>query len=195
MSEHAAPSTRLTAAPVIPVHLVGTRRNAGVLITAAGIVLVAILGYLYLKTQGTDFKRQNEVLTLLRELKEIDARWDVDILRTRTEFTPVRAPAVDYSGQVSRIRQQLAAASKEIDSPVLKRGLNELTTAFVQKTELVDKFRKANAATKQALSQVLTADAEIAGLVRASWQEIRDRERLVAVEAAVAQLLTEAQRY
>jgi two-component system NtrC family sensor kinase len=195
VSEHAAPSTSLTAAPVIPVRLVGTRSNVSVPITAAAIVLVAILGYLYLKTQGTDFKRQNEVLTLLRELKEIDARWDVDILRTRTEFTPATAPAVDYSGQVSRIRQQLAAASQEIDSPVLKRSVNELTTAFVQKAELVDKFRKANAAAKQALSQVLTADAEIAGLVRASWQEIRDRERLVAVEAAVAQLLTEAQRY
>ena len=91
--------------------------------------------------------------------------------------------------------QLLTTASQEIDSPVLKRGVGELTTAFTQKADLVDKFRKANAASKQALAQVLTADAEMAGLVRGSWQEFRERERLVAVENAVAHLLAEAQKY
>ncbi len=195
MSEQTAPSAGITAAPALRARLLGSRSSASVLIAAAAIVLAAILGYLYFKTQGTDFKRQNEVLTLLRELKAIDARWDVDILRTRTEFTTTPAPAVDYSGQIARIRQQLTTASQEIDSPVLKRSLNELSNAFTQKAELVDKFRKANAATKQALSQILAADAEIAGLVRASWPDIRDRERLVAVEAAVAHLIADSQKY
>ena len=42
---------------------------------------------------------------------------------------------------------------------------------------------------------MLAADAEIAGLVRGSWQDFRDRDRLVAAESAVTQLLAEAQRY
>src|SRR5262249_7338957 len=154
-----------------------------------------LLGYIYFKTQSVDFKRRNEVLAQFRDLKEIDARWDVDILRTRTEFTSTPLPATDYSAEVARIRQQLAPTSQDLDSPVLKRSVDELTSAFTQKAELVDKFRKANAATKEALVQVLAADAEIAGLVRGSWQDFRERERLVAAESAVTQLTAEAQRY
>ena len=58
-----------------------------VLATAVAALLVAVLGFLYFKTQGADIKRKNEALALLRELKEIDVRWDVDLWRTRLEFT------------------------------------------------------------------------------------------------------------
>ena len=167
----------------------------GSLIVAIAMVLAAALGYLYFKTQSSDFKRHNEVLALFRELKEIDARWDVDILRARNELFPAPVPTVDYSAALARIRQELAAAAQEIDSPVLRRGLADLSNAFAHKAELMDKFRKANAATQQALAQVLSADTEVAGLVRGSWQDFRERERLVAAESAVAQLLAEAQKY
>ena len=194
MSEHLTSGTGTAFAPGVITHP-ALRRVAGALIAGVAVALVALLGYLYFKTQSVDLKRQNEVLALFRDLKEIDARWDVDILRTRTEFTPAPVAAVDYSGEITRIRQQLITASQQLDSPVLKHTVNELTSAFTQKTDLVDKFRKANAATKQALAQILAADSEIAGLIRASWQEFRDRERLVAAESAVAQLVTEAQKY
>jgi len=165
------------------------------LLAAIAVALAAVLGYLYYKTQGTGFKRHNEVLGLLRELKEIDARWDVDILRARNELAPARSPAVDYGPALARVRQELAAAALEVDSALLRASVGELGEAFVQKTELMDKFRKANAAARQGLAQVLAAESEIAGLVRGAWQESRDRERLVAAESAVVQLLAEAQRY
>ena len=44
------------------------------LLAAVIVALAGILGYLYLKTEGADFERQNEVLAALRELKEIDSR-------------------------------------------------------------------------------------------------------------------------
>jgi two-component system, NtrC family, sensor kinase len=185
----------MTLAPGFRVRMDGLRGASGVFALAAAIVLAAILGYLYHRSQGADFKRQSEVLGRLRELKAINARWDVDILRNRTEFALAPAPAVDYSAQLNRIRQDLLAAAKDTDSASLKRSAAELTVAFAQKAELVDRYRNANAATKQALRQVLSADAEIAGLVRGSWPDFRDRDRLVAAESAVTQLLAEAQRY
>ena len=102
---------------------------------------------------------------------------------------------MDYGPQVNRLRKALTAAANETGSPVLTRSMGELTGAFLQKADLIEKFRKANAATKQALTSVLAADVEVAGLVRGSWQEFRDRDRLVAAEGAVTQLLAEAQRY
>jgi signal transduction histidine kinase len=166
-----------------------------VLLAAGLLALAATLGFLYYKTQSADFKRQNEVLGLLRELKEIDARWDVDILRTRTDFSQPQTPAPDPEVALARIQRDLAEAAQELHSPVLKGGLLDLANAFSQKARMVDEFKKANSATKQALSQVLATESEFAGLVRGAWQDFRERERLVAAESAVVQLIAETQRY
>ncbi len=165
------------------------------LLAGATAALAAALGFLYYQTQGADFKRQNEALGLLRELKEIDARWDVEILRTRSDFSQPQSLSPDPGVALARIERDLAAAAQALDSPVLKGGLPDLARAFSQKAGLMDKFKQANAAAKQALSQVLASDAEIAGLVRGSWQDFRERERLVAAESAAVQLIAETQQY
>jgi signal transduction histidine kinase len=165
------------------------------LAAAVSVALAGILGFLYVKTQGADFKRSNEVLEMLRELKEIDARWDVELWRSRVDLAPAQVPPADYAPTLARIGKELAAAEQALGSPALTRGLPDLAGAFSQKAELVSQYRKANAATKQALAQVLAAEAEVAGLVRGAWQDYRERERLVAVESASVQAIAEAQRY
>jgi len=165
------------------------------LLATVTVALAAILGYLYFKTGVADFKRQNEVLAALRELKEFDSRWDVDILRVHTEFVPRQALPPDQGATLARIQRELTAASAALGSPVLARGLPDLASAFSQKAEMLDEFRKANAVTRQALAQVVASDVEIAGLVRGSWQDFRERERLVAAESAAVQLIAESQRY
>jgi signal transduction histidine kinase len=176
---------RLTAAK--PVH--------GSVVAAMAVVLAATLGFLYYKTEAAGLKRHNEVLTLLRELKKIDARWDVELFRARGELRAVSVPSADYRTAVARLQQELAALAREIDSPVLRDGLPNLSGTLVQKADLIEKFKKANAATKQALGEVLHSEMEFPGLVRGAWQDFRDRERLVAAESAVVQVLAQAQRY
>jgi signal transduction histidine kinase len=178
----------------LPRLLAGQFARQG-LLAAATVALAATLGFLYYQTQSADFKRQNEALGLLRELKEIDARWDVEILRTRTDFSQPQTLSPDPGAALARIERDLTAAAQALDSPVLKGGLPDLASAFSQKAGMVEKFKQANAVAKQALSQVLASDAEIAGLVRGSWQDFRERERLVAAESAAVQLIAEAQQY
>jgi two-component system NtrC family sensor kinase len=165
------------------------------LVAGAGMLLAAVLAFLFIKTQGADVKRSGEVLAALRQLKQIDARWDVDALRSRAELHPPSTPAADDRPLLARIQKDLAAAARAIDSPVLTRGLPELATDFSRKAEMMEKYRQAGAATRQALARVLAADTEIAGLVRGSWQDFRDRERLVAAESTAVQAIAEAQRY
>jgi signal transduction histidine kinase len=181
-----------TIIPPLPRRPTATRQA---LLGAGAVVLAAILGFLYFKTQGADFKQQNEVLAALRELKEIDSRWDVDILRTRNELEPPAAPPPDYGATLARSRRDLAAAAAALGSPVLARGLPGLEEAISRKAAMVGQFKKASAESKGALAQVLATDAEIAGLVRGSWQDFRERERLVAAESAAVQLIAESQRY
>ena len=165
------------------------------LLAAITVVLAAILGYLYLKTEGADFKRQNEVLAALRELKEFDSRWDVDILRIHTEVTPPQSLPPDQGAMLARIERELSAASDALGSPVLARGLPDLGAAISQKAAMLEKFRQANAAARQALAQVVASDVEIAGLVRGSWRDFRERDRLVAAESAAVNLIAESQRH
>lgn len=179
--------------PLAPWRMSKAARRA--LLAAVTVALAAMLGYLYFKTEGADFKRQNEVLAALRELKGIDSRWDVDILRAHTEPAPSQVPPPDHGATVARIQRELAAASDALGSSVLARGLPDLASAFFQKAGVLDQFRNANGATRRALAQVVASDIEIAGLVRGSWQDFRERERLVAAESAAVQLIAESQRY
>ena len=128
-------------------RLLAAKSARRALLAVGTVALAATLGFLYYKTQSADFKRQNEVLGLLRELKEIDARWDVDILRTRTDFSRPQTPSPDAEVALARIQRDLAAAAQTLDSPVLKGGLPDLAHAFSQKAGMVDQFKKANSAT------------------------------------------------
>ena len=62
------------------------------------VALVALLGFLYLKSQGVDYRRQNEILSYLRDLREIDARWDLEVLRARVEGASGKARPTDDRG-------------------------------------------------------------------------------------------------
>ena len=167
----------------------------GALLAVAVLTLAAIAAFLFFKTRGVDIGKQNEALGYFRELKAIDARWDVELMRARIEFAPPLSAAMDFPSALARIRQGLAASAQDVKSPLLERGLPDLNKAFAEKADLVAQFRKASAAAKQALRRVMGAEAEFAGLVRASWRDFPDRERLVAMENVVILLLAEAQKY
>ncbi|OGA48708.1 MAG: hypothetical protein A3F74_20825 [Betaproteobacteria bacterium RIFCSPLOWO2_12_FULL_62_58] len=167
----------------------------GALLAVAVLTLAAIAAFLFFKTRGVDIGKQNEALGYFRELKAIDARWDVELMRARIEFAPPPSAAMDYPSALARIRQGLAASAQDVKSPLLERGLPDLNKAFAEKADLVAQFRKASDAAKQALKLVMGAEAEFAGLVRASWRDFPDRERLIALENMVILLLADAQKY
>lgn len=175
----------------------GLRRNLRMLAIAAGAVtLIALLGFLFLKSQGVDYRQQSEILGYLRELKEIDGRGDIEVLRARIEGASGRERAAAPQGnRVPELLRRLKTAAAEVDSPVLGRGLPELTRAFEQKTELLTRYRAAGATVTSALARIIEFDTEVAGLVRGAWQSVPQRERLVAVESTAALLFAHVVRY
>lgn len=165
-----------------------------IVLVAAG--LIGLLAFLYLKSQGVDYQRQNEILGYLRELREIDARWDLEVLRARVEGASGKADAIENPGTraldtLRRLRQTVG----EISSPALNSGLPVLTQAFDQKIDLLSRYRSANAAITQSLGRMVEFDTEIAGLVRGAWQSVPQQDRLVAVESTSALLFAHVMRY
>ena len=166
------------------------------LIILGAAALVALLGFLYLKSQGIDYRQQSEILGYLRELKEIDGRWDLEVLRARVEGASGKAFTVSDRGtRVPELLRRLNTAAVEIDSQVLARGLPALVKAFEQKTDLLDRHRAAGATVTQSLGRMVDFDSEIAGLVRGAWQSVPQRERLVAIESTAALLFAHVMRY
>ena len=48
------------------------------------LFLIGVLGMLVMKTRAVDFDAYNEILGILRQLKQVDAEWNVDVLRAKT---------------------------------------------------------------------------------------------------------------
>ncbi len=160
-----------------------------ILFGLAALVLVGVLMFLYDKTQAVDLRMQNEILGFLRELKEIDGRWDVDVLRARLEFGSNDLPASNRAAATSKALQGLGAALQNTQSAALSAGLPELNKAILQKVELVEKFKAENRNTKDALQAVLKGAAEL------STQAAELQSRSPVLEQALSRLSTTAPIY
>ncbi|MBX9904184.1 MAG: hypothetical protein K2Y31_07495 [Burkholderiales bacterium] len=177
-------------------EIVLSRKVRTPLIMLIAAALVALLGFLYLKSQGVDYRRQNEILSYLRDLREIDARWDLEVLRARIEGASGKVrPADDRGARAPELLKRLQQSAAEAGSPVLNGSLPALVQAFSQKIELINRYRAANATVTQSLGRMVEFDNEIAGLVRGAWAGFAQRDRLVAVESTSALLFAQVMRY
>src|SRR5690606_5372564 len=73
-------------------------------ITVLAVLLVAGLAFLYYKTDIGEFRRQVQIASYLRELKDIDTRWESELLRLRTD-TPATPLAAAHAAD--RLRRAL----------------------------------------------------------------------------------------
>ncbi|MFM9971271.1 MAG: ATP-binding protein [Burkholderiales bacterium] len=159
------------------------------LLALAALVLMAVLGLLYQKTQSADLPEQNEILGLLHELKNLDGRWDVDILRANAELDADKLPAIDRAAQAQRALKRLAAISRELESETLNAGLGPLDKSIAQKAELIAKFRAENAAAKAALRAVAQGATELGAQIG------QMKSRPATLEAALSRLNATAPLY
>ena len=171
----------------------GPLRLAGM--AATGALLIGLLILLYQKSQGPDPRRQDEILGYLRELKAIDGRQDLEVLRSRTARVACSGPATDQDAGAASLLQRLRAAGAATGSPALDRGLPEFILAAEDKSALLVRHREAAAVVCAALARIEAFDAEVAGLVRGAWPSVAQRDRLVALESTAALLLAQLLRY
>src|SRR5258705_2729471 len=116
-----------------------------VLLCVGAAALAGALAFLYNKTQAIDLRQQNEILGYLRELKDIDSRWDLDIVRARSEFA-AELPAPNRGPAAAKALENLTAAVQRTPSAALTPALPELPAAIEQKAVLAQKFKAENAA-------------------------------------------------
>src|SRR3990172_708365 len=137
---------------------VGTWRSAAKPFRYAAVITLAALlvgGWtvLYVKARAVDLTAANEVMAVLRELKEVDGRWNDWLIGTRLDTRIARA-AVPRSSveptKLARIRALLAIQVFSLDNPVPPATLVALNEAFDRKAKAVDAFAAASDAYRQA---------------------------------------------
>ena len=159
-----------------------------VLGAALAILLASVLSFLFVKSEAIDFRKQSLILTYLRELKDIDARWDADLLRSRFELGRDRAPQRDFADAVRRALAGLA--SEREASPVIREGVEPLRKAFEEKVAFVEKYRRQSGALKDALAGMAAATTEVRAIVGGA---VLARPALKDRFAALANSLHEAE--
>jgi len=159
------------------------------LLGLAALAMVAALVFLYDKTQAVDLREQNEILGFLRELKEIDGRWDVDVLRARLEPGSNELPAINRTPAAAKALQRLSSALQNTQSVALSPWLPELGKTILQKAEMVEKFKAENAGAKAELDGLLRHAAEL------GEQAAQLKPRQLALDAALNRLTVAAPPY
>ena len=132
-----------------------------ILLAAGATLMVAALFFLYEKTAAVDLSEHNEVLATLRELKDIDVRWDIDVVRTRLEFDHAGNTLIDRAPAARKALQSLQTAGQSMESPVLNAALPGLLQAIEQKIKLVGQFTAASRAAQAGLDGLLRNSSEL----------------------------------
>lgn len=167
-----------------------TRRG----IAALACALLVGLMLLHWKAADPTVKRHSELVAQLAGLKLIDARWDAAGIRMRSGVASP-GPITVQDADTVQVQRTLDAVAAEAKTTALRTEIAELKKAYVEKADVVARFEKSAADSTAALTAALRADAAITRLVRDSWRDFPQRERLVAAENLVLRVMAEAHQY
>lgn len=141
------------------------KRTGLVLIGAVLVALLAVPAFLYERTQALNAATQNQVMAALRELKQLDAEWNANILKARAgmhnNYDPLSAPLP----HVRALRQRLTTSVRTAHAALLQERLDSMERAFVAKEDLVEQFKSQNALLRNSLRYFPTAVEAFADLL------------------------------
>lgn len=166
-----------------------TRRGVAVI----GVALLVLLVFLHVKTAAPGVTQLTGLVAQLAGAKLIDARWDAGAVQARTAG-PGRPSAI-REGDLAYVQRALDAAAAEARTTALRTSISELRKQYVEKADVLRRFERASADSRQALEAAMRADATIVTHIKAAWKEFGERERLVAAENLAVRVIAEAQRY
>jgi len=174
-------------------------RHLSIAIVTLG--LIAALVFLYNKTEAVNLGERNTVVALLGELQEIEGRWDIDVLRMRTEMDPGRTILPNRAAAAKNALRALENARPLVNSPALNENLGKIAKAFTEKAELVENYKAVIDSSKNALLKTMSiADQPVvagakSGKIDARQKEfIRTLDQVAAAASAYYLLEQDAQR-
>lgn len=139
------------------------------------VLLLAGWLYLYTHSRTVDPAEQNQTLTLLKDLKQLDSDWSASVLRAHAGISLNYDALVEPLTQFSRGLGQLQARLSSTHAPDLDDALAEVGKQVDAKAALVDDFKAQHSLFKNSLRYVPTAHRQIEAIAAATGQADLDR--------------------
>ena len=149
--------------------------------------LIAALVFLYHKTEAVNLGERNTVVALLGTLQEIEGRWDIDVLRMRTEMDSGGTGLPDRASTAKNTLRALKNAMPLVNSPALSRNLDAITKAFTEKAGLVENYKSVIGSSRDALLKAMSiADKPVVTEVKSPKEMARQKEFIQTIGQVAA---------
>ncbi|BBP79124.1 GHKL domain-containing protein [Pseudomonas gingeri] len=135
-----------------------------VLLPLLTLVLASVLVFLYLMSRPDTSQDYAGARDLIAQVKQLDARWDTEILKARIavarNYDPLIKPQVDMKTLLHTF--EATALNQPKDDPgAWKERRATLSQALSEKTRLVEQFKSHNAVLRNSLAFLPTAEDDI----------------------------------
>ena len=159
------------------------------------LLLVAGLAFLFVMSQGGDLRHQTQIATDLRNLKEIDTRWNRDIAAARSEAVNAEPRAPEPVVRLQPLLDDLAIEAAALKNRALTTGVEGLRSAFLEKQKLVDQFEEVSAQLRVNLKDLLAQLSAIRQTAaRLAETDVKQRQKLSTLDGQLAALNAELLR-
>ena len=132
----------------------------------AASLLVGMLAFLYMKTRALDSSQRTVVNGLVRDLKQLDADWNVEVLRSKTGLSSNYDQVTQPQLGTLAAQKAIAARSAGLFDPRLKEAQTQLNTALATKIDLIDQFKAQNAILRNSMRFIPLAAEDLKGRAR-----------------------------
>ncbi|UVM73649.1 DAHL domain-containing protein [Pseudomonas alvandae] len=142
-----------------------------------GVLLASILLFMYIESGAQQAASHIESRDLIRLLKQQDAIWDNEVLKSRVALSRNYDPLVSPLNEMARLWQRLDAIESETGrhAPSLWSTLrDEYLKAVKEKTRLVEQFKSHNAVLRNSLAFLPTAEDDI----QRQFAQLSDEDKL-----------------
>jgi diguanylate cyclase (GGDEF)-like protein len=159
-------------------------------------VLFAVSWFLYYQTEGVSVDMQNEVMPALRELRQLDAEWNANILKMRigidSNYDQITMPLRYLRDLEERLNEGLERAPGSRPEAALRT----LHATFANKEQLVEQFKSENSVFRNSLHYFPAAVEEFKSASRAGRSVDPARASVLsALETKTNNLLADILRF
>ena len=150
------------------------RQHQWLSMALVSVVLAAILTFLYMRSYGMDDTAYFENVALLRDLKQLDARRELAVLKSRMGLSLNYDALVDQLSELEGLSQRLVTALRVDDGeagPALMHASESLHSALMEKKRLIEHFKSHNSVLRNSMAFLPTAAADVRTATRNAAHE------------------------
>ena len=126
------------------------------------ILLIGGLGFLFNKTRRVDFDAHNDIIGNLRQLKQIDAEWNIDVFKSKMGINNNYDPVAQPLPVIRELDAGLAQKTEQTgDSAELQSMLKSFQAVMANKIGLIERFKSQNSIYRNSTNFLPTAYEDV----------------------------------